>query len=134
MNRFGPACRAVNEETASLTTPTINVRQAPGQPAQLLYSCTVLVDAYLLRFRGEKLPPGEVRRRVRRGWLELAKRVDGAPERVATLRSERGGLTGELHCASVTRITSEGLLVVGWEPPQRIRQAWWCVPVITRDV
>jgi hypothetical protein len=90
----------------------------------------VLCDVYPLRSRGLKLPPEEVRRSGRRGWLEMAKRDDGAPVQIAVLRSERGGLAGQLHSACVTRITREGLMVTGWEMPARHRQAWWCVPVV----
>lgn len=89
----------------------------------------MLFDVYPLRSHGQKLTPDEVKARGRRGWLEMARRDDGAPVNVAILRSERGGIAGELHSATVTRITREGLMVTGWEPPRQIRQAWWCVPV-----
>jgi hypothetical protein len=89
----------------------------------------VSYDVYPLRSRGVKLAPELIRERVRRGYLELHRRDDGAPVMIATLRSERGGLAGELTSASVTKITREGLMVVGWEMPGRHRQAWWCVPV-----
>ena len=77
-----------------------------------------------------KLSPEEVRARGHRGWLELARRDDGAPINIAVLRSERGTVSGELHCAAVTKITRTGMMVTGWEPSrQMVRQAWWCVPV-----
>lgn len=90
----------------------------------------LLFDVYPLRFRGKKLPPEEIKARVRRGCIELARRSDGAPVYIAVLRSDRGGVAGELNCACVTRITRQGsLLVTGWEMPTQHRQTWWCVPV-----
>lgn len=91
----------------------------------------MLCDVYPLRAHGQKLSADEVRAQVRRGWLELAQRDNGAPEYVATLRSERGRPTGELHCARVTKITRDGILITGWQSMEHVRQAWWCVPVPT---
>jgi hypothetical protein len=93
----------------------------------------VLCDVYPLRFKGRKLPSEEVKAWGRRGWLELGERTDGAPVRIAVLRSLGGGVAGELNCASVSRITREGLMVTGWEMPERHRQAWWCVPVLAQE-
>ncbi|HEY0915663.1 MAG TPA: hypothetical protein VGE22_12400 [Solimonas sp.] len=86
-------------------------------------------QAYPLRSKGQRLPADQVRALGRRGWLELQRRDDGAPVLIARLISERGGVQGELHCASVTRITREGLMVAGWEAGTKHRQAWWCMPV-----
>lgn len=93
----------------------------------------LLCDVYPLRFRGRKLSPEQVRERVRRGWLEVERRDDGAPVRIARLHSERGSVRGELLCVTITKVARGGLMVTGWEPPLNHRQAWWCVPVIDPD-
>lgn len=94
---------------------------------------------YLLRRWGEKLPPEEVRRDPRPGWLYFGQNEKLCPEVDAILYTDpkRGKELLRLRHASVRKIDGGGFLISGNDSQKALHwqlQTWWCVPGVLDDV
>lgn len=108
----------------------------------MLYSCTVFVQVYRLREKGQRLARAAViERGPVAGELLFRERITRSGIFLATLVLDTGGTYAlpPLDRAGLRRVTPGGLMIVGKEVQTRIPsikssadywpQVWWCVPV-----